>query len=156
VVAISGDGAMQMLGINGLVTIAARYKAWQERRMVIVVLHNSDLNMVTWEQRGLGGDPRFDDSQLLPPFPFAEYARMLGLGGIRIDRPESITLALEEAFDADRPVLLEVVADANVPPLPPHVSAKQLKSYAKALLHGDPEARAVVLATAKEWWAGRS
>lgn len=153
VVAISGDGAMQMLGINALVTIAAQYKEWADRRMVIVVLHNSDLNMVTWEQRASGA-PRFDDSQLLPPFPFAEYARMLGLGGIRIDRPESIALALDEAFEADRPIVLEVMADANVPPLPPHITSKQKKAYAKALLQGDPEARAMVLATAKEWWAG--
>jgi pyruvate dehydrogenase (quinone) len=145
---------MQMLGNNALVTLAAKYKDWSDRRMVIVVLHNSDLNMVTWEQRGMGGDPRFDDSQLLPPFPFAEYARMLGLGGIRIDRPESITLALEEAFDADRPILLEVMADPNVPPLPPHIASKQKRAYAKALLHGDPEARSVLIATAKEWWAG--
>lgn len=153
VVALSGDGAMQMLGINALVTLAERWQHWADKRMVIVVLHNGDLNMVTWEQRASGA-PRFDDSQLLPAFPFAEYARMLGLGGMRVDRPESIPLALEEAFDADRPIVLEVMADANVPALPPHITSQQKKAYAKALLQGDAEARKVVLATAKEWWAG--
>ena len=153
VVAISGDGAMQMLGINALVTLAGRWQHWADKRMVIVVLHNGDLNMVTWEQRA-GGSPRFDDSQLLPAFPFAEYARMLGLGGIRVDRPEAIPLALEEALAADRPIVLEVMADANVPALPPHITSQQKKAYAKALLQGDAEARKVVLATAKEWWAG--
>ena len=154
VVAISGDGAMQMIGINALVTLASRYQDWADRRMLLVVLHNSDLNMVTWEQRVLGGDRRFDASQLLPRFPYADYARSLGLGGVRIDKPEAIVPAIEEALRADRPVLLEVLADPDVPPLPPHVSAKQARTFVKALLHRDPEAVGVLGATAKEWWDG--
>ncbi|GAB3666362.1 thiamine pyrophosphate-requiring protein [Ramlibacter alkalitolerans] len=154
VIAITGDGAMQMIGINGLVTLAERFKDWADPRIVVVVLHNGDLNMVTWEQRIMGGDRRFDDSQLLPKFPFAEYARMLGLGGVRIDKPEQIVPAIEQALAADRPTLLEVVTDPNVPPLPPHVSAKQTKAYLKALLHRDPESLAMVKATAREWWDG--
>jgi len=155
VVAISGDGAMQMIGINGLITVADRYRDWQDKRMLVVVLRNCDLNMVTWEQRE-SGDRRFDASQLLPSFPFAEYARSLGLGGERVDRPERIVPAIEAALQADRPTLLEVVADASVPPLPPHVTRKQAMSYLKAMVHGDPEARAVMVATAKEWWAGKA
>lgn len=155
VVAISGDGAMQMIGINGLITIADRWRDWTDKRMVIVVLHNSDLNMVTWEQRVLGGERRFDDSQLLPPFPFADYARSLGLGGERIARPEDIVPAIDAAWRADRPALLEVIADANVPPIPPHITPKQAKSFFQALRQRDPEALKLVIATAKEWWAGR-
>jgi pyruvate dehydrogenase (quinone) len=154
VIAITGDGAMQMIGINALVTLAERFKDWADPRIVVVVLHNGDLNMVTWEQRIMGGDRRFDDSQLLPKFPFAEYARMLGLGGMRIAAPEQIVPAIEQALTADRPTLLEVVTDPNVPPLPPHVSVKQTKAYLKALLHRDPESLAMVKATAKEWWDG--
>jgi pyruvate dehydrogenase (quinone) len=154
VVAISGDGAMQMIGINGLITIADQYKHWADPRLLVVVLNNADLNMVTWEQRGLSGDPKFNDSQVLPSFPYAEYARSLGLGGIRVTEPGSIAAAFDEALRSDRPVLLEMVTDANVPPLPPHVSAKQGRAYAKALIHGDPQAIEVIVATAKEWWAG--
>jgi pyruvate dehydrogenase (quinone) len=154
VVAISGDGAMQMIGINALVTVASRFKDWADPRMLLVVLHNGDLNMVTWEQRTMGGDRRFDASQLLPPFPYADYARSLGLGGVRVDTPEAIVPAIEQALRADRPVLVEVVADPNVPPLPPHVSAKQARTFVKALLHRDPEAVGVLSATAKEWWDG--
>jgi pyruvate dehydrogenase (quinone) len=144
---------MQMLGINALVTIAARWREWADPRMAILVLNNGDLNMVTWEQRANAGERRFDDSQLLPAFPYAEYAKLLGLRGLRIDRSDLVKLAWEEALSADRPVLLEMVVDANVPPVPPHVSGKQVKSYVKALMSGDPEALEVVKATAREWWA---
>jgi pyruvate dehydrogenase (quinone) len=154
VIAILGDGAMQMLGINGLITIAYRYKQWRDPRLVVVVLNNSDLNMVTWEQRVSAGDRKFDDSQVLPKFPYADYARSLGLGGIRVTDPNAIGAAWDEALKADRPVLLEMVTDPNVPPLPPHVSPKQAKAYAKALAHGDPQAVEVIVATAKEWWDG--
>ena len=154
VVALSGDGAMQMIGINGLITVAHRYKEWSDPRLLVLVLHNSDLNMVTWEQRISAGDPKFEDSQVLPAFPYAEYARSLGLGGIRVTEPGAIGAAWDEAFQADRPVLLEVVTDPNVPPVPPHVSAKQVKAYARALAHGDPQGMEVVIASAKEWWDG--
>jgi pyruvate dehydrogenase (quinone) len=154
VVAISGDGAMQMIGINALIGIAQRYRGWADRRLIVVVLNNGDLNMVTWEQRVVGGERRFDDSQLLPAFPYAEYARALGLGGSRIEHAEEIVPAIELALRSDMPTLLEVVADPNVPPLPPHVTWKQAQSYRKALMQGDPEAMAVLRATAREWWAG--
>ncbi|RYY93931.1 MAG: thiamine pyrophosphate-requiring protein, partial [Comamonadaceae bacterium] len=153
VLALVGDGAMQMLGINALITIAHRWKEWGDARMPILVLNNGDLNMVTWEQRGNAGEPRFDPSQLLPAFPYAEYARMLGLGGVRVDKPELVKIAWEEAWAADRPMVVEMVVDANVPPLPPNIPAKQVRSYVKALMGGDPEALEVVKATAREWWA---
>jgi pyruvate dehydrogenase (quinone) len=154
VVALSGDGAMQMIGINGLITIAERYRDWPDPRLLVVVLHNSDLNMVTWEQRVMGGDPRFDASQLLPKFPFAQYATSLGLGGTRVESPEALVPAFEQAFAADRPTLVEVVTDANVAPVPPHVTAKQTRAFLKALWHRDPESLGIVIATARQWWDG--
>jgi pyruvate dehydrogenase (quinone) len=153
VIALVGDGAMQMLGINGMVTIADHWRQWRDPRLVVMVLHNSDLNMVTWEQR-MAGDPKFRDSQDLPRFPFAEYAKLLGLHGIRVDDPARIAGAWDEALNADRPVLLEVITDPNVPPLPPHVTGKQAKEYLKALLHGDPDATKIVMASAREVWDG--
>lgn len=154
VIALLGDGAMQMNGINALITIAHRYKEWRDPRLVVMVLANDDLNMVTWEQRVSAGDPKFDDSQVLPRFPYADYARLLGLEGMRVERPDDIGAAWDEALRAPRPTLLEMVTDPNVPPLPPHVSAKQVKAYVAALLKRDPQALEVVIATAKEWWDG--
>ena len=154
VIAMSGDGAMQMIGNNGLVTIAYRWKQWADPRLVVVVLNNGDLNMVTWEQRVMSGDPKFEASQVLPSFPYADYARSLGLHGVRVDRPDAVAPAIEEALGADRPTLLEMVTDPNVPPLPPHVSPKQVKAYGRALWHRDPQALQTVVATAKEWWDG--
>ena len=152
VIALVGDGAMQMLGLNGLITIAHRWKQWRDPRLVVMVLHNADLNMVSWEQRVSAGDPKFSASQDLPAFAYAEYARLLGLHGIRVDRPEDIASAWDKALSADRPVLLEMVTDANVPPLPPHVTRQQAMHYAKALLHGDPDAGEVVMASMREVW----
>ncbi|MBK0392815.1 thiamine pyrophosphate-requiring protein [Ramlibacter algicola] len=154
VVALLGDGAMQMIGLNALITMAERWQQWDDPRIVVLVLNNGDLNMVTWEQRAMDGSPRFDDSQLLPNFPYADYARMLGLAGIRIDRPEQVSLALEEAFSSDRPCVIDVIADPNVPFVPPHVTVKQATSFFSALRNGDPEALQVLKKTAREWWAG--
>ncbi|MDB5945971.1 MAG: pyruvate dehydrogenase-like protein [Ramlibacter sp.] len=154
VVALLGDGAMQMIGMNALITVAHRWKEWRDKRFLVMVLSNSDLNMVTWEQRGTEGEPRFEGSQVLPQFPYAEYAKLLGLHGIKVDRPDQIRSAWQEAFACDRPVLVEMVTDPNVPPLPPHVSGKQVRNYFSALVHRDPQALEVVKATAKEWWDG--
>ena len=154
VIALQGDGAMQMNGLNGLVTIAKIWREWADPRLTVMVLNNADLNMVTWEERIEGGDPRFAGSQSLPDFPYAEYARMLGLHAIRVERPEDVGPAWDEALAADRPCMLDMKADPNVPPLPPHVTAKQVKAYMSALLKGDSSALATVMASAKEAWEG--
>jgi len=152
VVALLGDGAMQMLGLNGLITIAHRWRQWRDPRLVVMVLNNGDLNLVTWEQRVTVGTRKFEDSQNLPAFPYAEFAKLLGLHGIRVDRADAVGPAWDQALRADRPVLLEMVTDPNVPPLPPHVNAKQLRHTLKALVQGDPQAREVIVATVKEAW----
>ena len=154
VVALVGDGAMQMLGINGLITIAHHWKQWADPRLVVMVLNNGDLNMVTWEQRVSEGDPKFSASQDLPDFPFADFARLLGLRGVRVERPDQVAGAWALALSADRPVLLEFMTDPNVPPVPPHLSLQQAGRYMKALLQGDPDARQVVVATLREAWDG--
>lgn len=154
VVAMLGDGAMQMIGLNSLITVAHHWRDWSDPRLIVMVLNNKDLNMVTWEQRVMAGARKFEDSQVLPRFPYADYARLLGLNGVRVDRPERIAPAWETAFAADRPTLLEMVTDPNVPPLPPHVTSKQIRNYVSALMKRDPQALDTVMASAKEWWNG--
>lgn len=154
VIAVLGDGAMQMIGINSLITIAARWREWRDPRLVIMVLHNGDLNMVTWEQRITEGDARLPESQQLPGFPYAAYAELLGLRGVRVDDPSQVAAAWDEALSAQVPTVLEMVTDPDVPPLPPHVSAKQAAHYLRAMLRGDQEAAGVITATIKEVWDG--
>jgi pyruvate dehydrogenase (quinone) len=151
VIALLGDGAMQMIGINALVTIAGLWREWGNGKLTVMVLNNSDLNMVTWEQR-LAGDPRFAPSQDLPFFPFADFARSLGLRGIKVDRPEQIGAAWDEALGSDVPTLVEVMADPDVPPLPPHITGKQGREFLKALAKGDADSVDIVKSSAKEWW----
>src|SRR3989440_275588 len=144
VFALVGDGAMQMNGINELITIAKYRHQWPDQRLVIVVLNNRDLNQVTWEQRAMSGDPKFEGSQDLPDFPYASYAELLGLKGIRVDSPEQVGPAWDEALNADRPVVYEAVTDPEVPPLPPHITIEQAKALSSALLSGDPNAGRIV------------
>ena len=153
VIATVGDGAMQMNGINGLITISRLWRDWPNPHLIVMVLNNGDLNQVTWEQRVMEGDPKYVESQDVPRFEYAEYAALLGLIGIRVDRADAVAGAWAEAFSADRPVVLEMITDPNVPPLPPHVSLKNMRNYLKALLHRDPDALAIVKATMKESWA---
>jgi len=144
VFALVGDGAMQMNGINELITIAKYRDRWPDQRLVVLVLNNRDLNQVTWEQRAMSGDPKFEGSQDLPDFPYARYAEMLGLKGIRVDSPEQVGPAWDEALAADRPVVYEAVTDPEVPPLPPHITVEQAKALSSALLHGDPHAGRII------------
>jgi len=152
VIALVGDGAMQMNGVNGLITISRAWHEWRDPRLTIMVLNNSDLNQVTWEQRVMEGDPKFVASQTLPNFPYAAYADLLGLNGIRIDRPDEIGPAWDRALSAKVPTVLEVIADPDVPPLPPHISAKETKAYMSALMHGDPDSIGIIKASAKQVW----
>ena len=144
VLALVGYGAMQMNGINELITIAKYRHQWPDQRLVVLVLNNRDLNQVTWEQRAMSGDPKFEGSQDLPDFPYASYAELLGLKGIRVDSPDQVGEAWDQALAADRPVVYEAVTDPEVPPLPPHITLEQAKALSSALLSGDPAAGQIV------------
>jgi pyruvate dehydrogenase (quinone) len=140
VIGIVGDGAMQMNGINELITVAKYWNEWADPRLVILVLNNRDLNMVTWEERVLAGDPKFEASQNLPDIGYAGYAKLLGLAGTRVDRPEQVGPAWEAALSSDRPFVIDAVTDPNVPPLPPHLTMEQARSFASSVLKGDVDA----------------
>src|SRR3954454_24447938 len=149
VISIAGDGAMQMNGLAELITAAKYQDRWSDPRLIFLVLNNRDLNQVTWEQRAMVGDPKFEASQELPDFPYARYAELIGFRGIRVDSPDEVAGAWDEALAADRPVLLEAVTDPNVPPLPPHIRFEQAKNMAKALAGGEPDRGRVIRQTLK-------
>lgn len=155
-IAITGDGAMQMLGMNELITIAKYWKEWTNPALLVVVLNNRDLNMVTWEQRMLAGEPKFEASQDIPDVDYAGFARMLGLNGIRIDRPEQIGQALDTAIQSDRPMVLDVVCDPNVPIIPPHIDMTMLSKFSKAMMKGDPESSQVIRQVIRQAMQGGS
>lgn len=149
-IAMVGDGAMQMVGLNGLITIAKYWEEWDDPRVIVLVLNNQDLNQVTWEQRVMVGDPEFEASQDVPAFNYAEYAQQLGLQGIRVEHPDEVGPAWDRALGADRPVVLDVLTDPNVPPLPPHITLEQARKFALSMVKGDPRAGGVLLQTAKD------
>ena len=138
VIALVGDGAFQMNGMNEMLTVARYRHRWPDQRLIVLVLHNNDLNQVTWEQRVMEGDPKFDVSQDLPDFDYAGYAASVGLLGIRADDPEQVGPAWDEALRSDRPAVLDVRTDPEVPPLPPHITFEQAVKFAKAVGRGDP------------------
>jgi pyruvate dehydrogenase (quinone) len=143
-IALVGDGAMQMNGLAELITIARYRDRWSDPRLVVCVLHNNDLNQVTWELRAMSGAPKFEESQVLPDIDYAGVARSFGLGGITVTDPDRLGAAWDEALSADGPVLLDVHCDPNVPPIPPHATFEQVKAAAESVLKGDPDAFALV------------
>ena len=152
-IAMVGDGAMQMIGNQGLLGIAKYWREWENPTAIVLVLNNQDLNQVTWEQRIMEGDPKFETSQDLPDFAYDQYAELLGLKGLRIDKPDQIDDVWAQALAADRPVVINAYTDPEVAPLPPHISLEQAKGFMSSMLKGDPESKHLIKESMKEIWA---
>lgn len=138
VIAFVGDGAMQMNGMSELITIAKYWREWKDPRLVVLVLNNRDLNQVTWEQRAMTGDVKFEDSQVLPDVSYAKFAELIGLRGVRVEKPEDVAGAWDFALTAKHPVVFEAVTDPEVPPLPPHIRFDQAKAFMSSIVNRDP------------------
>ncbi|MGI8449064.1 MAG: thiamine pyrophosphate-requiring protein [Streptosporangiaceae bacterium] len=151
VVAMVGDGAMQMGGMAEMLTAAKYYQTWADPRLVILVLNNEDLNQVTWEQRAMEGDPKFEASQDIPYVPYHAWAEMIGLKGIKVERSAQIPEAWREAFAADRPVIIDAMTDPEEPPIPPHISFKQMEDMAKSVLGAPREGIPGAISAAREF-----
>ena len=139
VIALVGDGAMQMNNMAELITVQKYWKRWADPRWIVCVFNNQDLNEVTWEQRVMEGNPKFDASQDIPDFAYAKFGEMLGFKGIFVDSPDRLASAWQEALSSDRPVVLEVKTDPEVVPLPPHVTLKQARGFMSSMVKGDRE-----------------
>ncbi|WP_131108309.1 thiamine pyrophosphate-requiring protein [Pseudomonas sp. Sample_10] len=150
VIALVGDGAMQMSNLAELITVAKYWRQWESPKWICAVFNNEDLNQVTWEQRVMEGDPKFEASQNIPDVPYHLFAISIGLKGIFVDREEDVADGWEKALASDTPVLIEFKTDPNVPPLPPHIKFEQAKKFASTLLQGDPDETGVIVQTAKQ------
>jgi pyruvate dehydrogenase (quinone) len=144
VFALLGDGAMQMNGVNELITVAKYWREWSDPRFVVLVLDNRDLAFVSWEQRSTEGTPKFDASQLLPDVDYAAWARSLGLHGIRVDDPADVGAAWDAALTADRPVVIDAVVDPAELMIPPHITPEQAVNTAEAVIRGDSDWRGIL------------
>ncbi|WP_411561810.1 thiamine pyrophosphate-requiring protein [Pseudomonas shirazensis] len=154
VIALVGDGAMQMNNMAELITVAKYWQQWGNGRWICAVFNNQDLNQVTWEQRVMEGDPKFAASQDIPDVPYHLFAISIGLKGIYVGREEDVAPAWEEALASDVPVLIDFRTDPDVPPLPPHMTLEQAKKFASALLQGDPNQAGIIKQTAKQLLSG--
>lgn len=153
VLAMVGDGAMQMNGNAELLTAAQYWRTWSNPTFVVLVMVNHDLNQVTWEQRAMAGDPKFVEAQEVIDFRYSAYAEMLGFKGIYVDNPEKIEDAWRQAFSSDRPVVIEFITDPDVPPLPPHITKDQLQAYLSTLGKGDPDQWGILKQSAKQMFS---
>jgi pyruvate dehydrogenase (quinone) len=152
-IAFVGDGAMQMLGMNGLITAAKYWKSWADPRLIVVVLNNRDLNMVSWELRALGGSPKLVASQDIPDINYAAQAQLLDLQGLTVAHPDDVAGAWKAALGAERPVVIDLKADPNVIALPPHASLEQTEKFFLALARGDEDRNAILGQLLKQWAA---
>lgn len=150
VVALVGDGAMQMNNLAELITVQKYWQRWSDPRLVVCVFNNGDLNEVTWEQRVMEGNPRFPTTQDIPEVPYARFGEMIGLGGIYVDDPEQLGIAWERALAADRPTVIEVKTDPSVAPFPPHLTLAQAKGFMSAMAKGDESVGTVIADTARQ------
>src|SRR5438477_2532708 len=150
VIALVGDGAMQMNNMAELITVAKYWREWKNPRWICGVFNNEDLNQVTWEQRVMEGDPKFNASQRIPNVPYHKFAELIGLKGIFVDNPDRVASAWDEALAADRPVVVELETDPEGPRLPPHITFKQAKAFVATLWKGDPEESGVIVGTARQ------
>jgi len=144
-IVFAGDGAMQMNGLAELITIARYWREWDDPRLIIAILHNNDLNQVTWEMRAMEGAPKFTESQTLPDVDYASFAASLDLAAVHVDKPDQVGPAWDSALASDRPSVLDVRTDPSVPPIPPHATFEQAKDAAKALLKGDEDRTSVLV-----------
>ena len=150
VIALVGDGAMQMNNMAELITVSKYWREWSNSRFVVCVFNNEDLNQVTWEQRVIEGDPKFNATQQIPNVPYHRFAELIGLRGIYVDTPDQLPQAWDTALASDLPVVLEVKTDPEVPPLPPHITLKQAKNFMSAILASDPNETNMIVGAAKE------
>jgi pyruvate dehydrogenase (quinone) len=154
VIALVGDGAMQMNNMAELITVARYWREWANPQWICAVFNNQDLNQVTYEQRAMEGNPKFEDSQDLPDVPYHRFAQSIGLAGIYVDRPEDIGPAWEQALAAGKPVLIEFRTDPDTMPLPPHITLQQAQKYGTALLKGDPNEAGIIAQSVRQLLAG--
>jgi len=150
VIALVGDGAMQMNNMAELITVAKYWRDWPDHRWIVCVFNNEDLNQVTWEQRIINGDPKFEASQRIPNVSYSRFAELIGLRGIYVDEPEMLHSAWEHALASDIPVVLEVKTDPEVPPLPPHITLQQAKNFSIVLAKGDPDEVGMIKGAARQ------
>ncbi|MGW4439238.1 thiamine pyrophosphate-requiring protein [Streptomyces sp. NPDC004596] len=143
-IALVGDGAMQMNGMAELITIAKYWREWGDPRLIVAVLNNRDLNQVTWEMRAMEGAPQFLPSQSIPDVAYADFARLIGLDGLRIEKPAEVQSAWEAALAADKPCVLDFATDPAVPPVPPHATLDQIEAAALSVLKGDSDRAGMV------------
>jgi pyruvate dehydrogenase (quinone) len=153
VIGFIGDGAMQMNGLNVMITVSKYWRRWSSPRFILMVLNNEDLNQVTWEERVQLGDGKTPLTQTIPNFPYHEYAELLGLKGIYCDSPEGIGAAWDQALASDCPVIMNMKADPNVPPLPPHITLKDAKHF-MTMMPDEPELASVIKNSANQMFAG--
>ncbi len=152
VIACMGDGAMQMNGINVMITISKYWREWSNPHLIVLVLNNRDLNQVTWEERIQLGEGKTESTQSIPDMAYHKYAELLGLKGILVDHPDHVAAAWDEALAADRPVILEARTDPNVPPLPPHITLEEAFNF-MSMIPKEPELASVITGSVRQMFA---
>ena len=150
VIALVGDGAMQMNNMAELITVAKYWRDWATPKWICCVFNNEDLNQVTWEQRVMEGFPKFEATQDLPNVPYHRFAELIGLEGIFCDDPDQVGPCWDRALAADKPVVIEFKTDPEVPPLPAHITFEEAKNFMSVLLHGDPSEAALIKGAARQ------
>jgi pyruvate dehydrogenase (quinone)/pyruvate oxidase len=136
-VALCGDGGFTMT--MGELATAVKYKL----PIKVVILNNSSLGMIKWEQMVFLGNPEYGCE--LQKIDFAAFARACGAEGFSVDDPADLPRVLDDAMAIDGPVVIDATVDTNEPPMPPKVTKDQAMHFAQALLKGEPNREKIAL-----------
>lgn len=124
VIALCGDGGLSML-LGDLATIV------QYRLPVkIVIFNNRSLGMVKLEME-VSGLPDNQTDMLDPDF--ALIAQAMGMQGFTVTQPEEVVSTLQNAFNTDGPVLVNIFTDPDALAMPPHIEWHQMTGFTKAM-----------------------
>jgi pyruvate dehydrogenase (quinone) len=139
-----------MSNMAELITVSKYWRQWKNPHWIVCVFNNQDLNQVTWEQRVMEGNPKFEATQTIPDVPYHRFAELIGLKGIYCDEADRVSECWREALASDRPVVLEFKTDPEVPPLPSHITLDQAKAMTSTILKGDPNEVSMLAGIARQ------
>ena len=125
VIALCGDGGFNMLMCEFLT--AAQHKL----PVKAVVYDNSALGLIVLEAESIGL-PAWKKAIDFPNPDFVALARACGGVGFKAEKPGELREAIDQAFKADGPAIIDCVVAADELPNVPHLDFETMDNYAKA------------------------
>ncbi|MHB1285181.1 MAG: thiamine pyrophosphate-binding protein [Leptospirales bacterium] len=120
VVVLAGDGGFEML--MGDLSTLAQYQI----PVLIVVFNNGTLRFIEYEEMRDGNPPW--GTRFVNP-DYVRVAEAFGFRGIRVEYEDQLEEALDQAFSANKTVIVDVLVDPEALWIPPVLNARMVTGY---------------------------